>query len=244
MEKKDLFGTREWAIHTVNCCTGCSNNCLYCYARGMAVRFNRVRVDEWHIEHIRQKDVDKKYRKFHGRVMFPSSHDITLGNFDACFSVLRKLIYAGNEVLIVSKPRCENIVRICEAFREYRDQILFRFTIGAMDDAVLSFWEPGAPSFGERLPSLSYAHFSGYQTSVSIEPMLQSDRVVELVNLLEPIVTESIWIGKMNHIRKNVAINTAQIAQAVQRIEQGQTDDAVGEIYETLKNRVKQKFQR
>ena len=34
-------GTQEWSVKTVNCCTGCSHDCRYCYAKGMAVRFRQ-----------------------------------------------------------------------------------------------------------------------------------------------------------------------------------------------------------
>ena len=37
-------------------------------------------------------------RLYAGRIMFPSSHDITPGNFEACMTVLDKLIGAGNQV--------------------------------------------------------------------------------------------------------------------------------------------------
>jgi DNA repair photolyase len=35
------YGTREWASTNVNFITGCSNNCLYCYARAMAIKFGK-----------------------------------------------------------------------------------------------------------------------------------------------------------------------------------------------------------
>lgn len=236
MNKQEQFGTREWAAQTINCCTGCSNNCRYCYARGMAVRFGRLKPEEWQHEQIRQKDVDRKYGKFDGKVMFPSSHDITPTNLDACLTVLNKLLDAGNEVLVVSKPRAECIERICDLFNEYKNQILFRFTIGAMDNEVLSFWEPGAPVYVERKAALAYAFFAGYQTSVSIEPMLDAENVVKLIQDLEEFTTESIWIGKMNHMRKNIVIDSAQTAEAVREIKRGQSDKAIWGIYEALKD--------
>ena len=234
MKKKDLFGTREWADRTINCCTGCSNNCRYCYAREMAVRFGRRKPDEWQYEQVRQKDVDRKYRKFKGNLMFPSSHDITPANLEACLTVLGKLLDAGNDVLIVSKPRVECTGRICDLFTKYKDQILFRFTIGAMNNEVLSFWEPGAPVYEERKAALAYAFFAGYQTSVSIEPMLNAENVVKLVKDLETFTTESIWIGKMNHMRRAIVIDSAKAAEAVREIERGQSDEAIRGIYEAL----------
>ena len=126
-----IFGTKDWTASTVNCCTGCANNCRYCYAKGMAIRFKRLTAEEWPIERVRQKDVDRPPRLYPGRIMFPSSHDITPSNFEACMTVLDKLIGGGNQVLIVSKPRFDIIREICLEFREDRGKIMFRFTIGA-----------------------------------------------------------------------------------------------------------------
>lgn len=39
--QKITLGTKEWADSNVNCYLGCSNNCRYCYAKKMAIRFNR-----------------------------------------------------------------------------------------------------------------------------------------------------------------------------------------------------------
>jgi DNA repair photolyase len=234
--KKSTYGTKEWTVNSVNCCTGCSNNCRYCYAKGMAIRFKRLTAEEWPVERVRQKDVERRQGQHAGRAMFPSSHDITPGNFEACMTVLNKLIQAENQVLIVSKPRCDIIREICLEFHEDRDKVLFRFTIGAMNDDVLKFWEPGAPSFKERLDSLTYAFCSGFKTSVSIEPMLDSDNVLDLILTVEPFVTDAIWLGKLNHIRKNIVIDSAEMEAAVRRIESGQTKERIEVLYEVLRN--------
>jgi DNA repair photolyase len=237
-----IFGTKDWTASTVNCCTGCANNCRYCYAKGMAIRFKRLTAEEWPIERVRQKDVDRPQRLYAGRIMFPSSHDITPSNFEACMTVLDKLISAGNQVLIVSKPRYDIIREICLEFREDRDKIMFRFTIGAMSDDALRFWEPCAPSFAERLDSLTYAFCSGYKTSVSIEPMLDSDNVLDLILAVEPFATDSIWLGKMNHIGKNIVIDSPEMKAAVRRIENGQTRERIKVLYEVLKDNPKIKW--
>ena len=229
-------GTREWAKYTVNCCTGCANDCRYCFAKGMAVRFKQLTADQWKLERVRQKDVDKRQKLYDGRVMFPSSHDITPGNFDACMIVIEKLLLAGNELLIVSKPHLACIRAICYSFKAYRDKIVFRFTIGACDDDILSFWEPNAPRYEERKASLRYAFETGFETSVSVEPMLCADGVIDLVKDLEPFTTNSIWIGKMNHIKKNISLDIEEIHEAVKIIENGQRDSNILSIYNELKD--------
>jgi DNA repair photolyase len=232
----EITGTREWSTSTVNCCSGCSHDCRYCYARQMAIRFKRSTYDQWKNESIRQHDVERNYNKRKGRVMFPSTHDITPTNFDACFIVLEKLLYAGNDVLVVSKPHLECIESICNRLEEFKKQIIYRFTIGALNDAILSFWEPGAPAYAERRSALKHAFDHGFETSVSIEPMLDADHIKGLVDDLSPLVTHSIWIGQLNKIRGRVKIEDENVEEAVQAIEQGQTDDKIKLIYGMFKD--------
>lgn len=203
---KITFGTKEWADYNVNCIKGCYNDCRYCYARMMAKRFNRSSDSAWKNMLIRREILIKNFRKFPDRVMFPSTHDI----FDifpfkeACISVLWNLLRSGNVVLITTKPRFVIVREIIHQFDHYKKQIQFRFTLTSYDDYLLEFWEPNAPSFKERLMSLEYASEKGFKTSVSIEPFLDYDPA-QLVEIIRPFTTESIWIGKMNYIsRKNL----------------------------------------
>jgi DNA repair photolyase len=202
--KKIPTGTKEWADHNVNCIKGCFNNCRYCYAMLMAKRFGRSTSDTWKKMIVREDVVKTKFKKFSGRVMFPSSHDIfDIPEYEeACFLVLKNLLKSGNEVLITTKPRFSIIKKIDKEFSDYKDQIQFRFTITSSDDHLLKFWEPNAPHFKERLKSLQFAFTKGYKTSVSIEPFLDYDPKL-LIDALFPFVTESIWLGIMNYIPRN-----------------------------------------
>ena len=168
--------------------------------------------------------------------MFPSSHDISENNFLECFTVLKKLLKAGNRVLVVSKPHLRCISKICDDLKAYKNKIFFRFTITACDDRILSIWEPGAPCYEERKECLKYAFTAGYKTSVSVEPMLDSENIDVLIADLSPFVTESIWIGKMNQIRRRVSIDDESIEEEVKRIESGQTDEKIWMIYKRYKD--------
>lgn len=201
LNRKITFGTKEWADHNVNCIKGCYNNCRYCYARIMAKRFNRIADQTWANMILRKEVLNKNLKKRSGRVMFPSTHDIfDISPFkEACFIVLKKLLNSGNSVLITTKPRFVVIQDIDQQFKTYKKQIQFRFTITSTSDRLLEFWEPNAPRFKERIASLKYAFEKRYKTSVSIEPFLDYDPE-KLVKIIDPFVTESIWIGKMNYI--------------------------------------------
>lgn len=232
-----ISGTREWAVKNVNCVNGCEHNCRYCYARWNAVeRFHRIEEGAWENPQVREKDVRKQYGKIDGQIMFPTTHDITPTILEPCMEVLENLLRPGNQVLVVSKPHIDCIQTICDKFTAYRDQILFRFTIGAMFDHILRYWEPGAPCFAERVASLVYAWKHGYQTSVSVEPMLDAPNVVTMFHCLKPVVTHSIWIGKMNKIDQRVKVETSEDEAFVKLTKWNQRNQVIEEIYHQLKN--------
>jgi len=201
-------GTKEWACKNFNVCSGCKNDCRYCYAKSMAIRFGRRTAETWKD----QIPLPDKLAEVGGgkptRIMFPSTHDITSEHLDLCMEALNRMLSRKHTVLVVSKPHADCIRAICEQFGEYKDKMLFRFTIGSADNNALKFWEPNAPLFEERMLSLEIAHQSGYQTSVSCEPMLDC-AVEKVVEFSLPLVTDSIWIGIMNDIGGRLKINGA-----------------------------------
>lgn len=209
---------------------------------------------------MRQHDVTKNYPSMDDPIMFPGTHDITKDNFEACYIVLEKLLKAGNRVLIVSKPRPELIEKICVDFEEYKRNMLFRFTIGSINDGILSFWEPNAPSYEERMKALLFVYKNGFRTSVSIEPMLDADHIEDLVNDLSDFINHSIWIGTMNHMwyfdvdiknaktdkgRSRAETNRAYLGKqksdilkiGKKKIEEGQSQDNLKKIYARLKDK-------
>ena len=151
--------------------------------------------------------------------MVPSSHDITPAHLSECLTFLKNILSPGNEVLIVSKPHLDCVKAICNELCGFKDKILFRFTIGSSDSNTLKFWEPNAPDFAERLESLKYAFSEGYQTSVSSEPMLD-DNIGDVIDQVSPFVTDTIWLGKANHLRSRLALNGENDPVTIQKAEQ------------------------
>ena len=237
---KPITGTKEWSTTSVNCVLGCTHRCRYCYARADALRRKQITdPEEWGTTYnrVREKEVRKRRKLHDGTVMFPTTHDITPEFLDPCMDVIGKLLAAGNRLLIVSKPHLECIGAICERFGQYREQILFRFSIGAVTDSILRYWEPGATLYRERWACLLSACRCGFGTSVSCEPLLDATRAVELFRELKPYVTDTVWLGKLNHIDTRVIPGTdpGEIA----RIKAGQTDASIRRIYGQLKDEPK-----
>lgn len=239
---KKISGTKEWSSHSVNCVTGCSHNCRYCYARANAVRRKQVRKQDWPNMRVRDHNILQSRRKMDGRIMFPTTHDIAPEVALPCMVVLEKMLLAGNDVLIVSKPHLKVVRLICLWFDGFQDKIMFRFTIGSVSTSILRYWEPGAPSFEERLASLEEAKDKGFQTSVSSEPLLDMEGVHNLGEAILPHITDAWWIGKMNGIDQRVVYFTQEDRRMVQAIKDGQADEKIRALYEVYKDNPKIKW--
>ncbi|MBE3093920.1 MAG: radical SAM protein [Actinobacteria bacterium] len=197
-------GTREWSDYSINIDSGCRHDCKYCYAKYDAInKYHSVKNEAEWIKPKRLKGFLDKVKKEEGRGMFPTTHDITPENVDDCISYLKKQLKVGNEILITSKPHLDCVKKICKELKDYKKQIMFRFTIGSYSNKVLKFWEPNTPSFEERLESLEYAFKQGFETSVSCEPILDGTIPI-VVYKCSPFVTQTIWLGKMNEIESRV----------------------------------------
>ena len=238
-ESKILFGTKEWAPFNFNFMSGCSNDCVYCYAKDMAIRFKRKTPDTWKTEESVEM-AGKSYSRKNGEIMVPSSHDITPGNIETAMEVLEKLLSNGNKLLLVTKPNLACTKRIVDTFEDRKVQLRFRFTIGSADSAVLKQWEPGAPSFEERLESLRYAFEKGYSTSISCEPLLD-EHFDDLYEKVSPYVNGSIWVGKMNSAVKRVRDNTAGKfdMDKVKELVASQSDEKVLKLFVKYKDNPK-----
>ncbi|MGE5621180.1 MAG: hypothetical protein ACM3U0_01270 [archaeon] len=192
---------------------------------------------------VRDKDLKKKIKRYDNIVMFPSSHDIRPEHLEESLTFLQHILEAGNKVLIVSKPFLRCIQAICERFKAYTVQIVFRFTIGSTDDNVLKFWEPNAPSFNERLEALRWAFNAGFTTSVSCEPMLDN-KIERVIDAVTPYVNETIWLGKANHLlgekgRGRLEMNGVALPEVVARAEeliQWQSDENILALYDKYKD--------
>lgn len=232
-EKKRVFGTTEWAVANANFQSGCENDCKYCYAKSIAVRYKRKSTSNWKNEDVNLTKVNKRFKKENGIIMFPSSHDISIENLDYSITFLWNMLQAGNEVLVVSKPQLDVVKRLCAEFLDFKEEILFRFTVGSVDSETLRFWEPGASTYEIRKECLKYAFDYGYKTSVSCEPMLDNN-VITLVDELLPFISDSIWIGKANHLKSRILTNGCYDKETRDRADQlikSQSDDFIKELY-------------
>jgi hypothetical protein len=83
---------------------------------------------------------------------------------------------------------------------------------------------------------LIVAHQEDFQTSVSVEPMLDSANIATLIGDLLPYVTHSLWIGTMNHLGRFGKGSDMVMQQAIKEIKRGQTDIIIKSIYHWYKD--------
>jgi len=244
IKEKQVFGTCEWATDNANFISGCIHNCKYCYSKEMAIRFKRKTIENWTVEEINHKQLNKKFNKKDGYIMFPSSHDISPDNLKYSLVFLNNLLEKGNHILIVTKPHLSVIKEICDKYKSHKKNILFRFTIGSCKTETLRFWEPNAPSFEERLSSLKYAYELGFTTSVSCEPILDIE-INELIDKILPFVNDAVWIGKPNFLLRRLKMNGIKDKETIKRAEElskKQSDTWVLDIYDFFKDNTKIKW--
>ena len=136
--------------------------------------------------------------------------------------------------MIVSKPRLKCINRVINGLEQWKEQIMFRFTIGTIHNDISRFWEPGAPEPYEQVLALELAYNRGFRTSVSIEPMLEGYKgIVLVIEAVRGYITDIIWIGKMNKVRLRVADG---YNNEVARIEELQCEKNILELYHYYKD--------
>ena len=213
--------TKEWADKNINIGLGCAHGCKYCYAMGVALRFNRIPNSEaWATERVNTKALLKGYQSKGCVVMFPTTHDITPYYLPYAVETLKKILDSNNKVLIVSKPHIDCIQALCSELGAYKAQILYRFTIGTLDPEVSKFWEPGAPLPEERIKALRHAHLDGFSTGVSIEPMLGGvESALQTFHAVSPYVSDIIWLGKMNQRAKFTAPDDITAAKNIKELQ-------------------------
>ena len=234
--QKPISLNQDWADEGINVSTGCSNDCRYCYAREGQIRKGNKTLATWNIEESRPEMLDKAWRKTSKRKLFPSIHDITPGTYENSAKVIKNFLAPGNFLLIVSKPNPDLIGKLCDEIKEYKDKVLFRFTISATDNDILKFWEPNAPLFEKRLEALKIAREKGFETSISVEPMLDTANISALIEAVRPYTTDSIWLGTLNSINRRVKNrNQPEVKKEVEKIKSGQVPSNLLEIYNQFK---------
>jgi len=191
---------REYSDLAVNLYTGCSHACQYCYCPAVL----RKKFEEWTSNPQPRKNIleelERDAKKHQG-----DARDILLSFMSDPYHSEEAARLTREALLILEHYGLRVQVLTKGGRRSARDfDILLRnrwkygATIIFIEEQLREQWEPGAASIAERIEAVREAHARGIFTWVSVEPVVNPDEAIKVVDSLRDDV--DFWkIGKLNH---------------------------------------------
>ena len=196
----------EYARLAVNLYDGCSNRCKYCYAPQIRRRtpedfHSNIRIVKNGLERL---EADCKRLQKHGWKGKPAPAILLSFLTDPYQPIewtervtgraIRIIHSYGLSVQILTKaPVLASI-----DFDQLTERDSFAVTLTFMDDDNSREWEPGADSPEVRVIALEFAHNLGIPTWASLEPVIDPEQSLELIQASSAFV-DFYKVGRWNH---------------------------------------------
>jgi DNA repair photolyase len=193
----------EYAPLAVNPYRGCGHKCAYCYVP-LITKQDRAEFDAGAI--LRENFLDnleKDARKYQavgstGQVLLSFSTDpYHPGDTAPTRRALEILIEHGLAFCTLTKGGTRAL-RDLDLFRPDRDA--FASTLTSLDDRFSRKWERAAAPPGDRLEALSRFHDAGIFTWISLEPTLDVEASLAIVDATREFV-DLYKVGKLNYVK-------------------------------------------
>lgn len=195
---------------------GCSYGCLYCYGPQTMRRRRKAFITNAR----RRKDVlrhlERDAQRIRGddrEILISFSSDpyqpfeMTLGTTRQAIQIL---IDNGLRVMILTKGgmRASRDFDLLETY----DRCRFGTSVVFTNQADASHWEPNAPPVADRIEAIHQAHGRGIRTWVCLEPVIDPDQALELIQALCPVVGH--WkVGVLDYRRLPRPVNWIQFRE-------------------------------
>ncbi|WP_233185597.1 DUF5131 family protein [Thermotoga sp. SG1] len=188
--------------YTLSPYVGCTNSCVYCYARDYARRYREMKwesevVVKKNIAEVLRKDI---IRKKPGYVFMSTMCDpyqpieekyrLT----QKCLEVFLEFPLLEIELMILTKSTL--VLRDLDLFKKMK-KLTVGLTVTTDDDEIRRIFEPNAASIEERIEVLKTLKENDVRTSVFISPMLPMDPE-KLSKMLKPYV-DFVFIDDMHY---------------------------------------------
>lgn len=183
---------------------GCAHGCLYCYGprtirRTRAAFVNHARLKQ---DILRSLERDAQTIKGDEREILVSFSSDPYQPLEMKFGTTRKAIQImidnGLRIMILTKGgmRAAKDFDLLETY----DRCRFGTTVVFTNQADASQWEPNAPPVTDRIQAIHQAHARGINTWVNLEPVIDPDQALELIQELHPVVGH--WkVGMLDYHR-------------------------------------------
>lgn len=195
---------REYSALACNLYMGCSHWCRYCFAPAAA----RKSPEEWHsnvplrANALENLEADAKALSGDSRPIFFSFLSDPYQPLERECGLTRQALEIiqrhGLKSQILTKGAASLISRDLELMREIKTQ--FGVTVCFVDDEKRAKWEPHASPVSDRFEILEKAHRAGVSTWVSLEPVIDPEQALAVIEKAAPFV--DYWkVGKLNHMK-------------------------------------------
>ena len=202
---KTILNRSGLSDYSLNCYTGCTHACVYCYARFMQ-RFHPHDEPWGAFVDVKVNAVEvlkRQLRRAKPGSVFVSSACDGWQPIEAQWRLTRRccelLLDRGFHLHVLTKSAL--VLRDLDVFAGRPASI--GITLTTLDEQLRELWEPGAASVQERLAVIKAAREAGLQTSVMFGPLLPflSDSQAAIDALLEQAAdlgTDQIWVDALN----------------------------------------------
>lgn len=191
--------------YSLNCYTGCTHRCIYCYARFMQ-RFHPHDEPWGHFVDVKINAVEtlkRQLRRTTPGTVFISSACDAWQPAEADFRLTRRccelLLERGFSIHALTKSKL--ILRDLDVLAGHDASV--GVTITTLDPRLARLWEPGAAAVADRWRVLDEARRRGLTTTVMFGPLLPglSDSPAELAALMREAAAHevtTIYVDAMN----------------------------------------------
>ena len=200
----------EYAPLACNLYIGCTHGCKYCYAPGCM----RRSLEDWHAKANVRKDIVASFEKDaewlsgnkpdneNRRVLFCFLSD-PYQPLEGRLHITRKCLKIaqrhGIKVDVLTKGAYNRVSKDLDLMVSANARL--GVTLSFITDKKRKEWEPKAASVSERLRLLREAHAKGIYTWVSMEPVIDPDEALKVIDAAHEFV--DFWkVGKLNYNRE------------------------------------------
>lgn len=192
----------EYAPLAANPYRGCGHKCAYCYVP-LITKQNRGEFNAGAVERAEWLDrlarEGEKYRKagITEQVMMSFTSDPYHPGDTATTRTAIQIMQANGLGICTLTKGGTRALRDLELFRPNRDA--FASTLTSLDDAFSQKWESGAALPGDRIAALKAFHAAGIFTWVSLEPTLNTESSLAIVEATHEFV-DLYKVGRANYL--------------------------------------------
>jgi DNA repair photolyase len=195
---------------------GCAHGCLYCYGPRTIRRTREAFVNHARLRQDVLRCLERDAQRIRGDdreilVSFSADPYQPLEmHFRTTRQAIQILIDHGLRVTILTKGGMR-AARDFDLLETY-DRCRFGTTVVFTNQADASHWEPNAPPVADRIQAIHEAHGRGIRTWVCLEPVIDPDQALQLIQELHPVVGH--WkVGMLNYRRLPRPVNWIQFRE-------------------------------